>query len=289
MRGAPPVTIFAGRDAHRSLFAAAQYLGFGRNEIIPIDTDHEGRMIPAALAARLAAQPEPAIVCAAGGEINTGSFDPFEPIAAITRRHGSWLHLDLAFGAAAAVAPRLAYLTAGIELADSWPRRAQDAPVPRTRSGWRAHRHPEAHRSRSPARRLHHDQRHRPARAARRHGLGAGHGAARPRGARVGGAGHAGPRRPRRTRHPLPRERHAPGRGPGREPGPARQPRRLQPGADRHPADAHPATTPSRWSAPYSTRSSPTAPVCWAAPAGTESRCCAPRWRTTPRPRATST
>jgi glutamate/tyrosine decarboxylase-like PLP-dependent enzyme len=120
MRGAPPVTIFAGRDAHRSLFAAAQYLGFGRNEIIPIDTDHQGRMIPAALAARLATQPEPAIVCAAGGEINTGSFDPFEPIAAITRRHGSWLHLDLAFGAAAAAAPTLAHLTAGIELADSW-------------------------------------------------------------------------------------------------------------------------------------------------------------------------
>ena len=120
MRGAPPVTIFAGRDAHRSLFAAAQYLGIGRDEIILVDTDHEGRMIPAALAARLAAQPEPAIVCAAGGEINTGSFDPFEPIAAITRGHGSWLHLDLAFGAAAAAAPRLAHLTAGIELADSW-------------------------------------------------------------------------------------------------------------------------------------------------------------------------
>lgn len=120
MRGAPPIAVIAGRDAHRSLYAAAQYLGFGREEIVLIDTDRDGRMIPAALAARLATLPFPAIVCAAGGEINTGSFDPFEPIAEITRRHGSWLHLDLAFGAAAAAAPRLAHLTAGIELADSW-------------------------------------------------------------------------------------------------------------------------------------------------------------------------
>ncbi len=120
MRGAPAVTVVAGRDAHRSLFSAAQYLGLGRDEFVLVDTDDEGRMLPAALATCLTGQPHPVIVCAAGGEINTGAFDPFREIATLTRRHGSWLHLDLAFGAAAAVAPELAHLTDGIELADSW-------------------------------------------------------------------------------------------------------------------------------------------------------------------------
>jgi glutamate/tyrosine decarboxylase-like PLP-dependent enzyme len=147
MRGAPPLTIFAGRDAHRSLFAAAQYLGFGRDEIVPVDTDDQGSMIPAALAARLAAEPRPAIVCAAGGEINTGSFDPFEEIAGITRRHGSWLHLDLAFGAAAAAAPTLAHLTAGIELADSWATDGHKMLQTPYAVGLVLTAHPEAHRA----------------------------------------------------------------------------------------------------------------------------------------------
>ncbi|MBA3905408.1 MAG: aspartate aminotransferase family protein, partial [Pseudonocardiales bacterium] len=147
MRGAPPLAIFAGRDAHRSLFAAAQYLGFGRGEIIPVDTDEDGRMIPEALAAHLSAQRDPAIVCAAGGEINTGSFDPFEPIAEITRRHESWLHLDLAFGAAAASAPRLAHLTAGIELADSWATDGHKMLQTPYAVGLVLTAHPEAHRA----------------------------------------------------------------------------------------------------------------------------------------------
>lgn len=147
MRGAPPLTIFAGRDAHRSLFAAAQYLGFGRDEIVPVDTDDQGSMIPTALAACLAAQERPAIVCAAGGEINTGSFDPFEEIAAITRRHGSWLHLDLAFGAAAAAAPTLAHLTAGIELADSWATDGHKMLQTPYAVGLVLTAHPEAHRA----------------------------------------------------------------------------------------------------------------------------------------------
>jgi glutamate/tyrosine decarboxylase-like PLP-dependent enzyme len=147
MRGAPPVAVLAGGDAHRSLFAAAQYLGFGREEIIPVDTDDQGRMLPSALAARLAAQPDPAIVCAAGGEINTGSFDPFEPIAEITRQHGSWLHLDLAFGAAAAAAPELAHLTAGIELADSWATDGHKMLQTPYAVGLVLTAHPEAHRA----------------------------------------------------------------------------------------------------------------------------------------------
>jgi len=62
----------------------------------------------------------PTIVCAQAGEVNTGSFDPFEEIADAAEQAGAWLHVDGAFGLWAAASPRLAHLTAGAERADSW-------------------------------------------------------------------------------------------------------------------------------------------------------------------------
>jgi len=53
--------------------------------------------------------------------VNTGAFDPFEPIADLVRaRESAWLHVDGAFGLWAAASPRFAGLVAGVERADSW-------------------------------------------------------------------------------------------------------------------------------------------------------------------------
>jgi glutamate/tyrosine decarboxylase-like PLP-dependent enzyme len=62
----------------------------------------------------------PAIVCAQAGNVNTGAFDPLEPIAAKCAEHGAWLHVDGAFGLWAAASPRFRALTAGAESASSW-------------------------------------------------------------------------------------------------------------------------------------------------------------------------
>jgi glutamate/tyrosine decarboxylase-like PLP-dependent enzyme len=62
----------------------------------------------------------PTIVCAQAGNVNTGACDPLAEIAAISRAHGAWLHVDGAFGLWAAASPRLAHLVRGRELADSW-------------------------------------------------------------------------------------------------------------------------------------------------------------------------
>ena len=62
----------------------------------------------------------PTIVCTQAGNVNTGSFDPLRAICERAREAGAWVHVDGAFGLWARVAPSRAYLTDGIELADSW-------------------------------------------------------------------------------------------------------------------------------------------------------------------------
>ena len=119
MQGAPRVRLLLGADAHTTVLAALRYLGFG-SDVMRIATDDQGRMQPEALAAALAAGSGPAIVIAQAGQINTGAFDPFAPIAELCRAHGAWLHIDGAFGLWARVLPEMAAMCAGIELADSW-------------------------------------------------------------------------------------------------------------------------------------------------------------------------
>jgi glutamate/tyrosine decarboxylase-like PLP-dependent enzyme len=68
----------------------------------------------------LAANDGPTIVCAQAGNVATGAFDAFGPIADACAEHGAWLHVDGAFGLWAAAAPATRHLTAGVERADSW-------------------------------------------------------------------------------------------------------------------------------------------------------------------------
>jgi glutamate/tyrosine decarboxylase-like PLP-dependent enzyme len=118
--GAPPIDVFIGDDAHASVLAALRYLGFGQRKIIRIATDSAGRMRVAALRAALGRCHGPHLVIAQAGHIMTGAFDPFAEIAALTRTHGGWLHVDGAFGLWARACPSRAALAQGIERADSW-------------------------------------------------------------------------------------------------------------------------------------------------------------------------
>jgi glutamate/tyrosine decarboxylase-like PLP-dependent enzyme len=118
--GAPPVHVLIGADAHASVFAALQLIGFGRRRVISVATDERGRMLPSALEAAIKPLSGPRVVIAQAGQINTGDFDPFTEIAAIAKAHQAWLHDDGAFGLWARATPSHKHLTAGIEAADSW-------------------------------------------------------------------------------------------------------------------------------------------------------------------------
>lgn len=118
--GAPRVHLIAGAEAHVSVYAALRLLGFGQAAVSTVDVDEQGRMLPAALARALDSCQGPTIVIAQVGNVNSGACDPIGEVAAITREHGAWLHVDGAFGLWAAAGPRLRHLVDGLELADSW-------------------------------------------------------------------------------------------------------------------------------------------------------------------------
>lgn len=118
--GAPAVRILCGEQAHATIYTSLRLLGLGENTAIRIPADGQGRMDADALAEALAANDAPTIVCAQAGNVATGAFDAFDPIADACAAHDAWLHVDGAFGLWAAAAPATSHLTTGVERADSW-------------------------------------------------------------------------------------------------------------------------------------------------------------------------
>jgi glutamate/tyrosine decarboxylase-like PLP-dependent enzyme len=118
--GAPAVRVLCGEQAHATIYTSLRLLGLGSETAIRISADGQGRMDPDALAKTLAANDGPTIVCAQAGNVATGAFDAFGPIADACADHRAWLHVDGAFGLWAAAAPATRHLTAGVERADSW-------------------------------------------------------------------------------------------------------------------------------------------------------------------------
>src|SRR5256714_11558270 len=116
MFGAPPVTVVVGEEAHPTLFKSLGLAGFGRNRVVRVPVDKQGR-IRADLFPDLSG---PTIVCLQAGNVNTGAFDPASQIIPKAKAANAWVHVDGAFGLWAAAAPSKAYLMANYTDADSW-------------------------------------------------------------------------------------------------------------------------------------------------------------------------
>jgi glutamate/tyrosine decarboxylase-like PLP-dependent enzyme len=114
--GAPPITVVVGEEVHVSLLKALSLLGLGRERVVRVPVDRQGRM----RADALPAIEGPTIVCAQAGNVNSGASDPVEAICAVAHDAGAWVHVDGAFGLWLAVAPERAHLVQGIAQADSW-------------------------------------------------------------------------------------------------------------------------------------------------------------------------
>ena len=114
--GAPPVTVVVGEEAHATLFKTIGLLGLGRERVLRVPVDEQGRM----RADALPALEGPAIVCVQAGNVNSGAFDPIGDICARAHGDGAWVHVDGAFGLWAAAAPARAGSLAGADEADSW-------------------------------------------------------------------------------------------------------------------------------------------------------------------------
>src|SRR5437660_2640813 len=114
--GAPRITVITGAEAHPTLLKSLGMLGLGRGRIVRVPVDGQGGM----RAGALPPSSGPTIVCLQAGNVNTGSFDPFEPLIESAHAAGAWVHIDGAFGLWAKAAPTLRQLARGVEHADSW-------------------------------------------------------------------------------------------------------------------------------------------------------------------------
>ena len=119
----PALRCYASEEAHSSVEKACIVLGIGRGGLRRIAVDGDYRMDPVALEAAIhddvAAGMRPMAVVATAGTTSTTSVDPIPEIAAVCERHGIWLHVDAAYGGAAAVVPELRWVLRGAERADS--------------------------------------------------------------------------------------------------------------------------------------------------------------------------
>jgi glutamate/tyrosine decarboxylase-like PLP-dependent enzyme len=73
----------------------------------------------AAIAEDLAAGIRPIAVVATVGTTSTTAIDPVPAIADVCERHRLWLHVDAAYGGAAAILPELRHVLDGCDRADS--------------------------------------------------------------------------------------------------------------------------------------------------------------------------
>jgi glutamate/tyrosine decarboxylase-like PLP-dependent enzyme len=113
---APKIRVVTGMHAHGAVLKAISMLGLGRDNIEWVEVDDQGRIIPE----KIPELDESTILILQAGNVNSGSFDPFEEICSKALKAKAWIHIDGAFGLWAACSGNLRYLTGGIEKANSW-------------------------------------------------------------------------------------------------------------------------------------------------------------------------
>jgi len=115
--------IYYSDQTHSSMDRALRVIGFLPEQIRRIPSDHAFRLPMQSLAAQVsedrAAGLRPFAIIANAGTTSTGAIDPLPQVAAFCQANGLWMHVDGAYGAAAAISDRGRKLLNGIELADS--------------------------------------------------------------------------------------------------------------------------------------------------------------------------
>ncbi|KAK2146445.1 hypothetical protein LSH36_607g01010 [Paralvinella palmiformis] len=111
--------IFTSEAAHYSVKTGASFLGFGTDNVIFVDTDDSGRMIPRDLDDKIRETKEqgrvPLCVMATAGTTVLGAYDPLEELASICRNYNIWLHVDASWGGSVIFSDVHKHLMRGVE------------------------------------------------------------------------------------------------------------------------------------------------------------------------------
>jgi aromatic-L-amino-acid decarboxylase len=124
-RGMPAARLrmYTSEEAHSSVEKAGIVLGVGQDNVVKIGTDSAFRMDPGELRRAIERDRRdghiPFAVVATAGTTSVTAVDPVPEIAAVCHDERLWLHVDAAYGGAAAVLDSHRWVLAGCEHADS--------------------------------------------------------------------------------------------------------------------------------------------------------------------------
>jgi aromatic-L-amino-acid decarboxylase len=117
------LVMYTSAEAHSSVEKAGLVLGLGHRGVRKVPVDGAFRMDVARLEEMVgedrAAGRIPFAVTATVGTTSTTSVDPVDDIAAVCERERLWLHVDAAYGGAAAIVPGMRWVMDGCSKADS--------------------------------------------------------------------------------------------------------------------------------------------------------------------------
>ena len=122
--GSRRFVLFTSAHGHYSLEKAAQMFGFGSNSVISVPMNESGEMDVDQLEDLVVNAKEegktPFYVNATAGTTVLGSFDPFEGISAVCKKHNMWMHVDGSWGGSVIFNEEIAkFRLKGAEKADS--------------------------------------------------------------------------------------------------------------------------------------------------------------------------
>jgi len=126
LAGRPEISglaVYCSAEAHSSIDKAAIAIGLGQDAVRRIGVDDRFRLrvdlLEEAIDSDRARGILPIAIVGTVGTTSTTSIDPVPEIAALCVRRGIWLHVDAAYGGAAAIVPSHAGVLAGAAQADS--------------------------------------------------------------------------------------------------------------------------------------------------------------------------
>lgn len=117
------LTAYLSPEGHVSLRKALRLLGIPGPQVRAVAIDAQRRMRPDVLRTMIERDSAegfvPAVVCASAGTANTGAIDPLSALCDVRDETSTWLHIDGAYGAPAAVTDEYSWLRETFRRADS--------------------------------------------------------------------------------------------------------------------------------------------------------------------------
>jgi aromatic-L-amino-acid decarboxylase len=122
-RATQRMVLYASQEVHSSIQKAVELLGLGSEALRLLPINDYFQIDLETLKTSITKDREdgymPFCVVGAAGTTNTGSIDDLNALANLCQQENLWLHVDGAFGAWAAIAPKAKNKVVGIEQADS--------------------------------------------------------------------------------------------------------------------------------------------------------------------------